>query len=197
MADNPKVDALMRLAKAKSMMSNPIKDTTADVKKYKYNYATLAQVNEIVDPALEANSLMCQQSANGTTLYTDVYDLKSGEIIAQDKRAFMEQGDEQAKGSSQTYQSRYAKLLVFGLAPIDDDGQEACADERRKVITELATMSAMCQSLGISKEEQKKWTHDRFGGRTADQLTLDELKEAAAHFRLEANRIQGDDWKDE
>ena len=121
-------DSLKKLSAAKAAMPNPVKDTDA----FKYKYATLAQVNAIVDGPLRDNGLECVQWVEGTVLNTAVVDLDTGEEVLRDFRAAMEAGDERAKGSSQTYQSRYAKLLLFGLAPEDDDGEAASRPQRQQ-----------------------------------------------------------------
>ncbi|MBQ9021106.1 MAG: ERF family protein [Eggerthellaceae bacterium] len=115
----------INFSKAKAAMPNPKKDTKA----YNYKYATLAQVKEIVDPACQEFGIDYIQWQEGGILYTTVIDLESGEQIVADSRTLGGSTD-QERGSSETYQRRYALLTVFGLAPEDDDG--AAASKPRK-----------------------------------------------------------------
>ena len=108
-------------------VDNPKKDKTADVKKYKYNYADLAQVLGIVKNACIAHDLTVYQSTRivdgGTYLYTAITDGEEERELAFSKMP--ESTDAQALGSWITYMRRYQLLIAFGLAPEDDDGQQA------------------------------------------------------------------------
>ena len=108
-------------------VDNPKKDKTADVKKYKYNYADLAQVLGIVKNACIAHGLTVYQSTRivegGTYLYTAITDGEESRELAFSKMP--ESADAQALGSWITYMRRYQLLIAFGLAPEDDDGQKA------------------------------------------------------------------------
>lgn len=110
-----------RFSAAKAAMDNPVKDKKA----YQYKYATLAQVEGIVGPACRANGVEYVQYQQDGTLYTMVFDAEDGDRIAVDSRAVLTDAPEQERGSSETYQRRYALLTVFGLAPEDDDGKAA------------------------------------------------------------------------
>ena len=108
-------------------VDNPKKDKTADVKKYKYNYADLAQVLGIVKNACIAHDLTVRQSTrivDGCTyLCTAITDGEEERELAFSK--LPESTDAQALGSWITYMRRYQLLIAFGLAPEDDDGQRA------------------------------------------------------------------------
>jgi len=108
-------------------VGNPKKDKTADVKKYKYNYADLAQVLGIVKNVCIAHDLTVYQSTRivdgGTYLYTAITDGEEERELAFSKMP--ESTDAQALGSWITYMRRYQLLIAFGLAPEDDDGQQA------------------------------------------------------------------------
>lgn len=108
-------------------VDNPKKDKTADVKKYKYNYADLAQVLGIVKNACIAHDLTVYQSTRivegCTYLYTAITDGEEERELAFSKMP--ESADAQALGSWITYMRRYQLLIAFGLAPEDDDGQQA------------------------------------------------------------------------
>ena len=108
-------------------VDNPKKDKTADVKKYKYNYADLAQVLGIVKNACIAHDLTVYQYTQiedgSTYLCTAITDGEEERELAFSKMP--ESTDAQALGSWITYMRRYQLLIAFGLAPEDDDGQRA------------------------------------------------------------------------
>lgn len=110
-----------RLMDAIAEMKDPVRNT----KGYNYKYATLDQVKSIVRPALQKNGLEYRQQIKdgeaGSVLQTYIFDEKEDHLM--DERQVYIYEDCQKYGSQQTYQSRYALLLVFGLAPEDDDGQ--------------------------------------------------------------------------
>ena len=125
------------LGKAISEMANPVRNAEADVKKYKYKYATLEQVAGIVQPALMANGLYFTQgvfhSADGAYLETHVVDSENGETLLVDSRPLSLVGDAQRDGSMETYMRRYALMTAFALAPTDDDGAAASGGSKPTV----------------------------------------------------------------
>ena len=110
-----------RFAEAKAAMPAPVRDTEA----YKYSYADLAQVKSIIDGALHKQGFYAQQSMNNGSLTTKIIDTETGEAIATDDRYVLVEGTDQQRGSSETYQRRYALMTICGLAPEDDDGAAA------------------------------------------------------------------------
>lgn len=110
-----------RFAEAKASMPAPVRDTSA----YKYQYADLAQVKSIIDAALYKQGFYAQQSISEATLKTEIIDTETGEPIATDSRYVLVEGTDQQRGSSETYQRRYALMTICGLAPEDDDGAAA------------------------------------------------------------------------
>lgn len=120
-----------RLMDAMAEMVNPTKGKTAKVptksgKEYSYQYESLDQVLDIVDPALHNHGL-CQtqrqswnDQCNSFVLQTLVFDDNEERIM--DVRPLPSQPDAQKSGSYETYMRRYALKTVFGLAGEDDDG---------------------------------------------------------------------------
>ena len=103
---------LTKYAAARAAMPNPKKDTKA----YNYMYATLQQVKEIIDPACNEHGITYVQLQDNGVLITSVVDLETGEAILVDTRPLGGNTD-QERGSSETYQRRYALLTVFGRTP--------------------------------------------------------------------------------
>ena len=113
-----------KLLRAMQQMDNPVKDKTADVRKYTYNYADLSQVLSIVKTALFANGLGLMQAVKyeGEVPYlmTSVFD--ENETLHLSQRRLYDFTDAQATGSGDTYTRRYELMKVFCLAANDDDG---------------------------------------------------------------------------
>lgn len=116
-----KTTVWQRFAQAKASMPAPVRDTDA----YKYQYADLAQVKSIIDPALFKHGFYAQQTLASGTLTTEVIDTETGQAVATDTRHVLVDGTDQMRGSSETYQRRYALMTICGLAPEDDDGAAA------------------------------------------------------------------------
>ena len=112
-----------KFSDARAAMPAPTKDTDA----YKYKYADLEQVKGIVDNALRKEGLEAIQYQENGVLNTRIVDVESGESVVTDTRPLLLTGTDQQRGSSETYQRRYALLTVCGLAPTDDDGAAASA----------------------------------------------------------------------
>lgn len=111
----------VRFAEAKFEMPAPMRDTDA----YKYKYADLAQIRSIVMPVLNKHGLDVVQVQRDGKLYTTLIDYETGNTPLIDERDLLTQGTDQQRGSSETYQRRYALMTICGLAPEDDDGAEA------------------------------------------------------------------------
>ena len=119
-----------KFIQAKAAMPAPVKDTKA----YNYQYATLSQVKEIVDKACADHGIGYVQYQEDGNLHTTVIDLEEGKAIVSDVRKLSD-GNDQQRGSSETYQRRYALLTVFGLAPEDDDGAAASKPTQTDALT--------------------------------------------------------------
>ena len=145
-----------KLRSALAQMDNPTKSATADVGRFKYNYATLDQVLEIVKTALVSNELGLRQQVVETKWYNSDTDLSGidyqlhtivfddEEEMVVDQRPYRIIPDAQQQGSFETYMRRYALMMAFGLAGEDDDGAGA---SKRKPVTK-------------AKAEPKEETHE-------------------------------------
>lgn len=97
------------------------------------DYADLAAVLDVVKPAFSANGLAISQipgPMNGdkiTMINLIVHD--SGQVLGPVTTELPIGGKmtAQAAGSAHTYARRYAAQAIAGIAPVDDDGQEASA----------------------------------------------------------------------
>ena len=140
-----------KFIKAKAAMPAPVKDTKA----YNYQYATLSQVKEIVDKACADHGIGYVQYQEDGHLYTRVFDVENSETVVVDCRRLSD-GNDQQRGSSETYQRRYALLTVFGLAPEDDDGAAASAPKTQKIDYKVQSAKerlwAACKTYGAKHD---------------------------------------------
>lgn len=123
----PSIGALVAaLAKAQGAMTGAKKDAVNPHLKSKY--ADLASVWDAVRGPLSANGLAVIQTTEPAQAGVCVVTLlahSSGEWIR--SRLFMptQKNDAQGVGSALTYARRYALAAITGIAPDDDDGEEA------------------------------------------------------------------------
>lgn len=114
------------LAKAQAEIEGASKDRVNP--HFKASYATLASVWEACRGALAKNGLAVVQSpvseGAAVTVFTTVMHA-SGEWMRSALTASARDGTPQSIGSAITYLRRYALAAMVGVAPEDDDGNEA------------------------------------------------------------------------
>lgn len=115
------------LAAAMDQMDNPVKSKAVQAGARRYNYEVLADVLDIVKPALHANSLCLKQ---GVSMEDGQTVMRTGvgygdQVFILDTLPITIPADPQAAGSAITYARRYGLKTAFGLAGVDDDGEAA------------------------------------------------------------------------
>ena len=120
-------------------IENPVKDKTADVRKYKYQYADLSQVLAIVKAACQKHGLTVMQdfsiSLDGiNAIGTYISDGQERMLLAMSR--MLETSDAQALGSWITYMRRYQLMTVFGMAAEDDDGAATKPKPKQRPVVE-------------------------------------------------------------
>lgn len=115
-----------KIARATAALGPVIKDQTADVKSYTYNYANLNSVLHIVKDGLASEGLTLMQPIARDGEYvivtTLIIDTATGNFLSIPGPPFKIVGDPQAIGSSISYGRRYALVSLFALEAEDDDG---------------------------------------------------------------------------
>jgi len=92
---------------------------------YRSSYATLLSVLEVAREPLAANGLCLSQWISGDQLIS-LLGHESGQSISSAKPIIVkDRNNPQSEGSGITYARRYAAMAILGLAPDDDDGNEA------------------------------------------------------------------------
>jgi hypothetical protein len=144
------------LSKAQSRIENALKDSTNP--HFKSRYADLASVVAACKVALSSNGLSIVQIpfADGpkvsvkTVLMHD-----SGEYISGVLSMTAQQNTPQSIGSCITYARRYALASFTGVAPDDDDGNEATAKPTERQIEKQAERQPQKVTNADSQSPQK------------------------------------------
>ena len=115
------------LAAAMADMDNPVKSKAVQAGARRYNYEVLADVLDIVKPALFAHGLCLKQ---GVSMEEGATVMRTGvgygeQVYILDTLPVTIPADPQAAGSAITYARRYGLKTAFGLAGVDDDGEAA------------------------------------------------------------------------
>lgn len=114
------------LAKAQAEMSNPPKTKTANVGKYKYRYADLAEIIDHVRATLGKHGLAVTQIVDGAMLRTLLMH-ESGQTL-ESRYDLPAQAAAQEMGSAITYARRYSLCAILGIAAEEDDDGEKAMD---------------------------------------------------------------------
>jgi ERF superfamily protein len=119
------------LAKAQGEMAGASKDSLNP--HFKAKYASLASVWDACRAALSKNGLSVLQPvrADGARVtVTTILAHNSGEWISEDLTVTAQSETPQGIGSALTYCRRYSLASMVGIAPEDDDGEEASAEKQ-------------------------------------------------------------------
>ena len=135
------------LAAAREEFLPVIRNEEADVGKFRYKYADLAQVLEATVPALTAHGLVpVQRTAyrDGVCLLvTEIMHVDSGtSVVCEYPLLPARANDPQALGGAMTYARRYSYFALLNLAPEDDDGRQASKPAVRKPLPKSDTTPA-------------------------------------------------------
>jgi hypothetical protein len=175
------------LCKAQAAIEPPVK--TEKNPFFKSTYADLAEVWRVIRKPLTDNGLSVVQTASGGehgSVTVETLLLHSGGqwIKSESRGEQSEKGASavQALGSAITYLRRYSLMAMLGLAPVDDDGNEADKSESPKQ-PETADVSAWRKPIidAIGKavvslemgEEEKERVRERIAKATTRKVLED------------------------
>lgn len=181
-----------RLFDALCEMENPVKDSTADIGKYSYDYVTLDGVFAVVKPILKSHGLMLKQRSvlkedGSYTLQTIVFDAKEERLM--DERPLFYDTNPQNNGIRETYTRRYATNTAMGLAPVDSDAVEL----RGTVQTPDGLRSRVEKGIESVKSvgfDPSKLLAD-FAGWESDKQIAENLLSALMNTYKQASTVQG------
>jgi hypothetical protein len=110
---------------------------------FKSKYLDLGEILSNLEPILQKHKLLLLQPVLDNSVYTEIHDLESGEII---KSAIPLPNiqDPQKIGSAITYYRRYSLQSLLALQTDDDDGNKASQKEVAKDAT--AEISKLLES---------------------------------------------------
>lgn len=147
----------MALSKAQGAIDNAAKDKFNP--HFKSKYADLANVVDVVKPALAAHGLSFIQKSHDMPSHAAIETIiihESGEWISAGIVSVpVSKADAQGYGSANTYARRYSLSAAFGVAAEDDDGNAAAKakpqfnelPEQIKKIAEATTLDALKETF--------------------------------------------------
>lgn len=185
------------LAKAQAEVEGASKDRVNP--HFKSAYATLASVMEACRQALSKNGIAVVQapSARGSDVTVSTILMHaSGEWIEASLTASARDASPQSVGSAVTYLRRYGLMSMVGIAPEDDDGNEAQVHHEYRQVQERPTP----QEKPRPRQEE---TPDAFKEVTRRLLTVfpgeeegrpDRLAWWWDRFKTSRDAVMPDDW---
>jgi len=183
----PPIDKIAAaLAGAQGELTNPPKTKTANLGKYKYRYADLAEIIEHVRPVLAKHSLAVVQLtvADARNVLVTRLMHESGQYL-EATYPLPAQAAAQDMGSAITYARRYSLCAILGIAADeDDDGERAVKGEsNREAVARDELIEQMGRaSLGNAAILGYTRTHDLGDGKTVDDLPLESVKKLLADW---------------
>lgn len=152
MSDNTAIKAFI---KAQTEMGKALKDSTNP--HFKSSYADLSSVMAAALPALNDNDFGLQQvdgkDEHGIWVETRFIHA-GGEVFQTRVYLNIDKNNMQGYGSAQTYARRYGLMGLAGLAPEDDDGNQASKrkvaqpDEIKRAIADLEAAETIDDLVG-------------------------------------------------
>ena len=181
-----KSEDVKEIAKAMNKLQAEMEFAIKDVQAFKYKYADMANIWEVLKDPLTRNGLMISQDAftdiNGTNVQTLVIHAESGQWIKSRSLA-VPGGDKTAHGcgSSITYGKRYQLCALLGIqVDDDDDGQRAQNDSNKK-------QTEPKEILPMTDEQLEAWT-DKWTEKYDPQDLQDYCTARAKHFGHSVNQ---------
>lgn len=141
----------VRLLEARTEMPQPVKDTEG----FKYKYAALPQVNEIVSKSLAKHGMFVQQGSElidgKTYLVSKLIDTIDDSVNVLDIRPIVQSDNPQDVGAAETYARRYSLSTNFGLVSEDDND---CAPARKAEFKGVGQCKVCGTRYKFANEEQ-------------------------------------------
>lgn len=177
-----KSDSIASLAKALAMaqavIKNPIK--SSENSHFKSKYADLAEVLDMVRPALSSNGLSVTQMPgydNGLVTVTTMLMHESGEYICHTSASPINKQDAQGVGAATTYLRRYGLAAVAGVAQDDDDANSVSNLPPPRQQPQRAVQPSLTASKAVSNDAIGKAT--TLAASIKSAKTIDEVNNLA------------------
>ena len=153
MTDDKKAHASIyaALAAAQMEMGPALKQSTNPA--FKSRYADLANVMDACLPALNRNGIAVIQPyvhAEGQRMVRTILAHETGDTLECDVPLIVGKNDMQGLGSAITYARRYGIMCMAGIAPEDDDGNDAAKGAPTGTLDQdqLAEIGALIEETG-------------------------------------------------
>lgn len=125
MQTSENTDAIVSsLIAVQSQLDNPERDATASGGKFEYDYTTLDNLVDLVEPVLNESGIFMSQTNDlndGKAVLVTTLMHTSGQFIRSETLMMIPERDPQEFGSAMTYARRYALSSILGLASETDD----------------------------------------------------------------------------
>jgi len=133
------------------------KESVAGTGNFKYSYADLPSILEVVNPLLQKHGLGFTQALNGTSISTILFHVESGETLVSNTEIpqveLRGMNPFQSAGSGITYYRRYALSSLLGV--VTDKDTDAAGEAQTKVKPTL-TDERFNKSLELIKKGEYK-----------------------------------------
>jgi hypothetical protein len=118
-----KKESIIKLAKAINEIKPIVKDSLNP--HFKNKYFDINGMLDVVKPILSKNKLMLLQPIISNNVCSQIFDVETGELIAESTLEMNPNLNAQQKGSEITYFRRYTLQSLLGLEAEDDDANQA------------------------------------------------------------------------
>jgi len=144
------------LLEAQKQIETITKDATANAGSFKYNYATLSQVMDMIKQPLNNNGIIISQPIYNNLVFT-VLTFKDGNKIEDGGTPIIcaKTNDPQAQGSAISYARRYGLMSLLCLSAEDDDGEKATDHKSPSPAPVKQTNSDEVVRVPINQENNK------------------------------------------
>jgi len=123
---------------------------------FKSKYLELSDLLTAVEPLLEKNGLLLMQPVRDAKVWSEIYDIETGEVV-QSYLDLPNIADPEKLGGAITYFRRYTLQALLSLQAVDDDGNEASKAPKKK-----PTLAQDRFQSGLDKVNDKKLTLKQF-----------------------------------
>jgi ERF superfamily len=160
------------LAKAQGMIEPVAKNREVSIRTksgatYKFAYATLDAIREVIRKPLSDNGIALVQSvddSDGTavTLTTSLFH-SSGQWMKSHLKLLMEDSGNQARGSAITYARRYAISSILGIVTEEDDDGNTADGNEIKVSKTVASQAKAFEPDEEMRDKAQGWVAEERG----------------------------------
>lgn len=166
------IDLIPALHRAKAEFAAVTKD--AFNPHFRSKYADLGAVLDAVEPALQKHGLMIVQptlvTEDGRHRVQTILFHVSGQWMASEWELHPVKADPQGEGSALTYGRRYGVMALLGLAPEDDDGNDASTRNSTQRTENERANEERREAMREASEKSVDWPAELAKATTSEQV---------------------------